>query len=115
MAIDRTPQKLFITIDNIAPADALALMKMLKYMERLGNVGSSRMCSFYSDGDGAFRPKVSFVYPVEIPEVPDIDGIMTSEGIKEARERKRRIIEVREGDFIIDSDSIAWRIYHDDE
>ena len=61
------------TIDNITPADALALIKMIKYMEHLGNVGSSRMCSFYADDDGAFRPKVSFVYPIELPEVPDDD------------------------------------------
>lgn len=30
---------------------------MLKYMEHLGNIGSSRKVSIYSDGDGDFRPK----------------------------------------------------------
>ncbi len=29
---------------------------MLRYMEHLGNVGSSRKVSIYSDGDGDFRP-----------------------------------------------------------
>ena len=96
MAIDRKPHKLFITIDNIAPADAIALMKMLKHMERLGNIGASRFCSFYADGDGSFHPKVSFVYPIELPEVPEITGIDL------------------EGDFKIDSDAIGWRIYHDE-
>lgn len=30
---------------------------MLKYMQMLGNIGSSEKISFYSDGDGDFRPK----------------------------------------------------------
>jgi hypothetical protein len=32
-------------------------MSMLKYIQFLGNVGGSRMVSFYADGDGDFRPK----------------------------------------------------------
>lgn len=30
---------------------------MLKYMEKCGNIGHSCTVSFYSDGDGDFRPK----------------------------------------------------------
>ncbi|HDG7527511.1 TPA: hypothetical protein PFR81_002006 [Clostridioides difficile] len=30
---------------------------MLKMMENLGNVGSSKIVGIYSDGDGDFRPK----------------------------------------------------------
>ena len=30
---------------------------MLKYMQRLGNLGRSRRVTFYADGDGDFRPK----------------------------------------------------------
>jgi hypothetical protein len=30
---------------------------MLKYMEHCGDVGHSEIVSFYSDGDGDFRPK----------------------------------------------------------
>ena len=33
---------------------------MLKYMERLGGVGASRKLTFYSDGDGDFRPRFEF-------------------------------------------------------
>jgi hypothetical protein len=33
---------------------------MLDYMQRLGGVGASRKLSFYSDGDGDFRPKFEF-------------------------------------------------------
>ena len=32
-------------------------MSMLKYMQFLGNIGSSRMVTLYADGDGDFRPK----------------------------------------------------------
>jgi len=30
---------------------------MLKKMEYLGNIGASRRITFYSDGDGDYRPK----------------------------------------------------------
>ena len=32
-------------------------LAMLKYMENLGQVGSSRAVGIYADGDGDFRPK----------------------------------------------------------
>ncbi len=32
-------------------------LSMLKYMQHLGGVGSSRVVAFYADGDGDFRPK----------------------------------------------------------
>jgi hypothetical protein len=96
MAISRDKHKLFITIDNIDPADAIALMKMFKHMEHLGKMGSSRFCSFFADGDGSFHPMVSFVYPIDLPEVPEVDGVL------------------KDGSFKIDSDAIAWRIYHNE-
>lgn len=43
-------------------------LSMIKYMERLGGLGSSRKVSFYSDGDGDFRPKFTFD-PELLPEV----------------------------------------------
>ena len=33
---------------------------MLKLMERLGGIGSSRMIQFMSDGDGDYRPEFEF-------------------------------------------------------
>ncbi len=36
-------------------------LSMLKYMQHCGNIGMSRKVSFYSDGDGDFRPK--FIWP----------------------------------------------------
>jgi len=35
-------------------------ISMLKYMEYLGNIGSSKCITIYSDGDGDFRPKFKF-------------------------------------------------------
>ena len=84
MAIKRTEHKLVITVDNIKPADAIGLIKMFKHI-----------CAFFADGDGAFHPKVSFDYPIELPEVPEITGVK------------------EDNSFRIDSDSIAWEIYHD--
>lgn len=39
---------------------------MLKLMERLGGLGSSRTVSFYADGDGDYRPK--FEWNEKLPE-----------------------------------------------
>lgn len=52
---------------------------MLRYMELLGGWGGSRMVSFYSDGDGDFRPKFKWdeSLPVEIGGIKDRDGDRT--------------------------------------
>jgi len=94
-------QTLTITLENVNQADAIALMKMFNYMQYLGKIGSSAMCGFFADGDGSFRPKVSFEYPEELPDVTEIDGFS---------EKNRYRLDGR--DFMIDSDSIAWEIYH---
>jgi hypothetical protein len=107
--IDRNPQKMVITLENVAPADAIALKKMFEYMHSLGNVGSSRWCSFYADGDGSFNPKVSIEYPIELPEVKEIDGVVKYN--KETKKLDGSPIH-SDGDFAIDSDAIAWKIYH---
>lgn len=54
---------------------------MLRYMERLGGLGSSRKVTFYSDGDGDFRPKF-FVDDIPIKETNYKDGIMDDDGNK---------------------------------
>lgn len=43
---------------------------LLMTMQGLGNIGSSRLLGFYSDGDGDFRPKFEFDIPVQ-----KVDGI----------------------------------------
>lgn len=50
-------------------------MSMLKYMEHLGNIGSSRDVVLYSDGDGDFRPKFTTNIDFEVKEpVCDTQG-----------------------------------------
>jgi len=112
MAIERKSHKMVITLENVLPADAIALKKMFEYMQYLGHVGSSRMCSFYADGDGSFRPEVKIEYPIELPEVEQIDGLV------KWNEKEKKLEGgpyVHQGDFCIDPDSIAWKIYHDEE
>jgi len=41
---------------------------MLRYMQRLGAVGSSRRVTLLSDGDGDFRPKFSWDLDVGLAE-----------------------------------------------
>lgn len=38
---------------------------MLKYMEHCGDIGHSSNITFYSDGDGDFRPKFNIDSPFE--------------------------------------------------
>lgn len=44
-------------------------LTMLKTMQFLGNIGSSREITFYSDGDGDFRPKFQFDKEIPIEEI----------------------------------------------
>lgn len=43
-------------------------MSMLQYMEYLGGIGSSRRVTFYSDGDGDFRPKFRTFWGQKFPK-----------------------------------------------
>lgn len=54
-------------------------LAMLKYMEYLGNIGSSRMVSLYADGDGDFRPKFYWheSLPFEVKPIKDENGDKT--------------------------------------
>lgn len=107
--MEKKYQKMVITLENVDQAQAIALKKMFQYMEYLGQVGSSRWCSFMADGDGDFRPKVSFEYPEELPEVKEITGIVEWD---DENNKITKRIQTSERDFIIDFDSIAWEIYH---
>lgn len=54
-------------------------LAMLKYMQCLGSMGSSRMVSFYADGDGDFRPKFTWdsSLPSKADPIKDNDGDVT--------------------------------------
>jgi hypothetical protein len=51
-------------------------LSMLKYMQRLGAIGSSREVGMLSDGDGDFRPKFTWEddLPCEAKPVSDVGG-----------------------------------------
>jgi len=54
-------------------------LAMLKYMEQLGGLGGSRTISFYSDGDGDFRPKFKWdeSLPADGKPIKDDNGDRT--------------------------------------
>ena len=54
-------------------------LAMLKYMEQLGDVGSSRAVTMFADGDGDFRPTFEWdsKLPSEAKPVDDNDGDRT--------------------------------------
>lgn len=57
-------------------------ISMLRYMQLLGNAGSSRRVTLYADGDGDFRPKFEFVLVseedlAEVEPVKDENGDRT--------------------------------------
>lgn len=92
--IKKSYNKLTVTFDNVSESQALALKQMFEHMEYLGKLGASRWCSFFSDGDGSFRPEVAVQYEGTLPETK-VNGV------------DRETL-----DFKIDSDAIAWDIYH---
>lgn len=51
-----------------------SILSMLKYMEYLGNVGSSRMVTLMADGDGDFHPKFELPDFEEVQPKQDIEG-----------------------------------------
>jgi hypothetical protein len=51
-------ENLTIQIDNLSEAQSLAIQDMLAMWVSLGRSGSSRMVSFYADGDGDFHPRI---------------------------------------------------------
>jgi hypothetical protein len=55
----------------------------LAYMQRLGEMGSSRMVSFFSDGDGDFRPQFAFdeSLPSDAKPVKDENGNHTYDAV----------------------------------
>lgn len=55
---------------------AVMFMSMLKRMQYLGAIGSSRYLAFYADGDGTFRPKFDFK-DVDVPDCFKDGGFYT--------------------------------------
>lgn len=53
---------------------------MLRYMERMGQVGSSRMLRFYADGDGDFRPRFTWTGAPGISPAAPLDELTWDAG-----------------------------------
>jgi hypothetical protein len=51
-------------------------LAMLRYMQKLGGMGSSRKVSFYADGDGDFHPKFKWddALPSDAKPISSRDG-----------------------------------------
>jgi len=83
---------------QVTPAQALALQSMFKHWNRLAGWGSSRMISFYVDGDGNFKPKCKMTFSAAIPELTDElekAAIVSNDG---------------NGTMSFDFDGVAWRL-----
>ena len=106
--------KMIIEIDNLTEAQKIAIEDMMYTWQMLGNIGSSRWTSFFSDGGGNFRPKIT------------VDGNKPQSTDIIDEDNKWRICKVREGNsktkfndtepkwgnlydvYMIDFDTIAW-------
>lgn len=85
-----------IEIDNLTDAQVMAIEDMMATWQMLGGMGGSRWTSFYADGDGNFRPKIT------------VDGAKAEFCDLVDRDK------AWEGDeYRIDFDEIAWKL-HDD-
>lgn len=85
--------KLNVEIDNLTDAQAIALEDFFRTMVWCGNIGTSRWTSFFSDGDGNFRPKI---------KVNGEDPKFT-----ELIEREKLWVD---NEYRIDFDAIAWKL-----
>lgn len=84
---------LTVVFDGLTEAQSQALETMLHQYAMLCSQGSSRYVSFYVDGDGNFRPKITVN-----GEEPKFSEHLTMEEIWHGDECK------------IDFDTIAWRL-----
>ena len=89
-------RKITVEIDGITEPQAIAIEDLFATWVHLGNVGSSRSTSFYADGDGNFRPKIT------------VDGreAKTTDLISE----KEKWPQGRYGGYAIDFDAISWKL-----
>lgn len=90
---------LTINFKDVSKAQAITLVKMAKIMEWCGHVGTSRNVTFFADGDGDFRPTVTYEATEDISYT---EKLSTDLEIMEAQENHN--------DFKLDYDDVAWQI-----
>lgn len=91
-----------LSFKGITKAQAITLVKMAKIMEWCGRVGTSRNVTFFADGDGNFRPKVSYEASKDISYT---EKLAMDLEIWEAQDDHK--------DFKLDFDSVAWQVDND--
>ena len=94
---------LTINFKNITEAQAITLVKAAKIMEWCGKVGTSRNATFFADGDGNFRPEVSY---------------NSSDPLRFTEKKLALDIEIMNAmknhtDFKLDFDDTAWQLESD--
>jgi hypothetical protein len=102
-------EKMVIEIDNLTPAQKLAIEDMLATWVSLGQMGSSRWTAFFADGDGNFHPKVT---------VDGEDAQPCKLTDREKRWRDAAFATLDGGSistdmYMIDFDEIAWALRKD--
>lgn len=90
-----------ISITNLTESQAIAIEDMLATWQLLGGWGSSRWTSFFADGDGNFRPRIS------------IDGRKPQETTLVKRADLWTGGATGDGEYKIDFDKIAWKLQGD--
>jgi hypothetical protein len=96
-----------VTFRNVTRAQAIALEAMFNFWQSLGRAGSSRMVSFFADGDGNFRPTVDVAFGAD--PYPT-----TSEEEREALRRAAFITNGEESNELsipLDFDAVAWKLH----
>ena len=92
--------KILVEIDDLTPAQALAIEDMMAMWTYLGGIGASRWTAFMADGDGNFRPKIC------------VDGRKPEAyGNTTKRWKVPKSIHQQQSDiYFIDFDEIAWEL-----
>ena len=103
MARDRSKHDLTVTFTGLSKPQKLAIIDMLACWKYLSGVGSSRMVSFYVDGDGDFHPVIKV-------DGEDPKSYGTSEQVI-ARWGKPG----HQGSYVIDYDEIAGLLQREEQ
>jgi hypothetical protein len=86
-----------VVIEGLTEAQAIALEDMLATWVSLGSMGASRWTSFFADGDGNFRPRIT------------IDGRKPQ--FTELIPNEKKWPKGSHNEYRIDFDWIAWALH----
>lgn len=89
---------------EVKESQAVALQEFFKCWNSLASMGSSRMVSFYVDGDGDFKPncQISFSKEPEVLSLPEEQLKFILNGARISKDGEEPIA--------YDYDSVAWRM-----